>query len=231
MNAEEWETSGALEAMLRGAGDALPERKLLLLNAAFARRVAPVMPDDSARSLIDLTERRADGLVSDAEWGGTLAGVLDQYLGNEAARDGAGGTTFGVLMRIFRPEADETLRLAGSVIESRAYLAYHGGYPATMQPEEWVDLAVRTELVELCDLCRCVVGNPYSSVAAKEEWFTSNVVALARGIHDEWAFDRLPILADALMDAGCDHPDILDHCRGASHHARGCWVIDLLLSR
>ena len=56
-------------------------------------------------------------------------------------------------------------------------------------------------------------------------------VKLAQGIYEERAFDRLPILADALEDAGCDNADILSHCRGPGPHARGCWVVDLLLGK
>ena len=59
----------------------------------------------------------------------------------------------------------------------------------------------------------------------------STVVSLAEGIYAERAFDRLPILADALQDAGCDNPDVLDHCRGDGPHARVCWVVDLILGK
>ena len=62
-------------------------------------------------------------------------------------------------------------------------------------------------------------------------WLTSTVIALAEGIYSDRAFDRLPILADALEDAGCDHADILAHCRGDGPHARGCWVVDLILGK
>jgi hypothetical protein len=63
-------------------------------------------------------------------------------------------------------------------------------------------------------------------------WLTSDVVALARGIYEERAFDRMPILADALQDAGCDNDDVLTHCRDASAtHVRGCWVVDLVLGK
>jgi hypothetical protein len=56
-------------------------------------------------------------------------------------------------------------------------------------------------------------------------------VSLATGIYDERAFDRLPILADALEEAGCDNADVLAHCRGDGPHARGCWVVDGVLGR
>jgi hypothetical protein len=54
---------------------------------------------------------------------------------------------------------------------------------------------------------------------------------LAQGIYDERAFERLPILADALEDAGCTDAAILVHCRGPGPHVRGCWVVDLILGK
>jgi hypothetical protein len=87
------------------------------------------------------------------------------------------------------------------------------------------------EKVVQAALVRCIFGNPFRPVTLDPSWLTSTVTALARGIYDEWAFDRLPILADALQDAGCDNEDVLKHCRGAGPHARGCWVVDLLLGK
>jgi hypothetical protein len=64
------------------------------------------------------------------------------------------------------------------------------------------------------------------------QWFTSDVLVLARGIYEERAFDRMPILADALQDAGCTDEDVLNHCRDPNTpHARGCWVVDLILGK
>jgi hypothetical protein len=78
---------------------------------------------------------------------------------------------------------------------------------------------------------RDIFGNPFRPVNADPVWLTSTVVSLAEGMYAERAFDRLPILADALQDAGCDHPDILSHCRSDSTHVRGCWVVDLILGK
>jgi hypothetical protein len=60
-------------------------------------------------------------------------------------------------------------------------------------------------------------------------WLTTTVVSLARGIYAERAFDRMPVLADALQDAGCEDLRLLGHCRGPGPHGRGCWVVDLVL--
>ncbi|MBP3958538.1 hypothetical protein J8F10_25090 [Gemmata sp. G18] len=74
-------------------------------------------------------------------------------------------------------------------------------------------------------------GNPFRTVAFDPAWRTSDVVALAEGIYADHAFDRMPILADALQDAGCDNANVLMHCREGSVHARGCWVVDLILGK
>jgi hypothetical protein len=61
-------------------------------------------------------------------------------------------------------------------------------------------------------------------------WRSSTVAALVRGIEADRAFDRLPILADALEEAGCDDADVLTHLRAEGPHAHGCWVVEALLS-
>lgn len=72
---------------------------------------------------------------------------------------------------------------------------------------------------------------PFRPITVAPEWLTSTVVALASGIYEEKAFDRMPILADAMMDAGCDNDDILSHCRQPGEHVKGCWVVDLVLGK
>lgn len=76
-----------------------------------------------------------------------------------------------------------------------------------------------------------ITFHPHPIPDMQAEWWTSEVVALAESIYAERAFDRLPILADALEDAGCDNEDILSHCRGSGPHVRGCWVVDLVLGK
>jgi hypothetical protein len=82
------------------------------------------------------------------------------------------------------------------------------------------------------DALRDIFGNPFRPVTLDPAWITSTVVALARGIYDERAFDRMPILADALQDAGCDNAEVLNHCLDQEQrHFRGCWLVDLLLGK
>src|SRR5262249_21292895 len=94
-----------------------------------------------------------------------------------------------------------------------------------------VDRMMSDEQARQCDLLRDIFGNPFRPVSLNPSWLTPPVVALAEGIYADRAFDRLPILADAIQDAGCENADLLGHCRGPGPHARGCWAVDLVLGK
>jgi hypothetical protein len=51
------------------------------------------------------------------------------------------------------------------------------------------------------------------------------------GCFAEGAFDRLPLLADALEDAGCSDAEILSHLHSPGPHVCGCWALDLVLGK
>ncbi len=87
------------------------------------------------------------------------------------------------------------------------------------------------ELREKLKLLRDIFGNPFRPVAFDPAWRTDHTVGVATKMYDERNFDAMPILADALQDAGCDDEDILQHCREPGDHVRGCWVVDLVLGK
>jgi hypothetical protein len=68
---------------------------------------------------------------------------------------------------------------------------------------------------------RCV-GGPAVPVAFEPAWRTEAVVALARGMDAADDFRPIPVLADALEDAGCDDDEVVTHCRCDGPHVRGC---------
>jgi hypothetical protein len=79
---------------------------------------------------------------------------------------------------------------------------------------------------------RELFGNPFCRVAFDAAWRTSTATALAQTMYESRDFGAMPILADALQDAGCGSDDILNHCRDATQvHVRGCWVVDLVLGK
>jgi hypothetical protein len=91
--------------------------------------------------------------------------------------------------------------------------------------------AVGGDSSELSNLLRDIFGNPFRPVTFPPEWRIDTVLTLAQQMYDGRDFSAMPILADALQDAGCDSDDILNHCRGDGPHVRGCWVVDLVLGK
>jgi hypothetical protein len=86
----------------------------------------------------------------------------------------------------------------------------------------------------LCGVIREVLGNPFHPVAVDPAWLTHGdgaVRKVALTVYAESAFDQLPVLADALEDAGCADGVLLSHLRSPVPHARGCWALDALLGK
>lgn len=78
---------------------------------------------------------------------------------------------------------------------------------------------------------RDIFGNPFQPVSFAPDWRTDTAALLARQMYDAYDFSAMPILADALQDAGCDNEDALSHCRSSEPHVRGCWVVDAVLGK
>jgi hypothetical protein len=91
--------------------------------------------------------------------------------------------------------------------------------------------ARRAEAAVQAQLLRCIAGNPFCPVEVCRGWVSPDGLALAQAVYDDRAFEQLPILGDALEDAGCTEAAILDHCRDTGPHARGCWVVDAVLGK
>jgi hypothetical protein len=94
------------------------------------------------------------------------------------------------------------------------------------------DAAIAEQMCVMRSVVWEVTGNPFRSAAFSAEWRTDTAVAIARQVYESREFSAMPILADALQDAGCDNDDVLNHCRDTSlGHVRGCWVVDGVLGK
>ena len=94
--------------------------------------------------------------------------------------------------------------------------------------DEAEDFERRTQAAFLRD----IFGNPFRNTHFSPVWRTDTAMSLARTMYESRDFSAMPILADALQDAGCDSEDVLNHCRDANQvHVRGCWVVDLVLGK
>lgn len=164
---------------------------------------------DRSRHAVEVAERFADGRADETE---REAARRSSDIGRTA---GLGGTTTFPASRVAHECTDLKPWVAATEAGRRAATAGN-----------W-----KRERREQARLLRCVVGNPFRMVTADPGWLTSTVLALATGIYEDRAFDCLPILADALQDAGCEDEGVLTHCRAEAVHARGCWVLDALLGK
>jgi hypothetical protein len=100
------------------------------------------------------------------------------------------------------------------------------------------DSAVAAERAWQVSLIRDLFGNPFRPALVDPSWLTPDVLSLARAAYEERSLPagtlepaRLALLADALEEAGCTEADALAHLRGPGPHVRGCWALDLVLSR
>jgi hypothetical protein len=130
--------------------------------------------------------------------------------------------------------AIEHLGIVAGALEAATAVARGVSSTGVQNPSGTYDRDPRMQAAERsaqCDILRDIFGNPFRPVAFDPAWRTSTVVALAQQMYDSRDFGLMPILGDALEDAGCDSADILDHCRGDGPHVRGCWVVDLVLGK
>jgi hypothetical protein len=215
MTEQEWQTSEQVTPMLRHLDGKISTRKLRLFACACCRSIRHLFKDEAVGRMIEYVEHHADTAFS-----------LSEYFGrwNDIARDQRGCLTsrFFVLIRT---------TLAPKLTTSTAVDIAQQVWLASDRPGAEVnDFQTRT-------LC-CIVGNPFRPVSLNRSRLTATVVALARGAYDDCTLpagtldcDRLAVLADALEDAGCSEPSLLDHLRGPGPHVRGCWAVDLLLGK
>ncbi len=201
-------------------------RREILFRCAVCARLLDIVQAESARRTIDLIRLRQFGQI------GRIAPADNPPL------------AFLADLRLTHPPRQAT------AWEALRALTYLDGYP----PHDWLYLAAqapadfaspsddlwqRARLVEAeraaqADLLREFAGNPFATPTLPEGWQSWQdglILGMARRIDAEEDFAALPVLGDALEDAGCIDADILGHCRQAGPHLRGCWVLELLLER
>jgi hypothetical protein len=225
MTEEEWRIATDPTPMLEATGTPVNKRKERLFAVACARRALELVADENCRAAVDVAEQYADALAGQR----ALARVRRRSY--EISRDptAVGGPRYAInahaaaiaLYVSSGPDKYEANELARITAGTSSALFWHV-HKGTADTEEMVIQA---------RLLRDLLGNPFRPVTIDPAWRTSTVLALADGIYQEKAFDRMPILADALQDAGCDNEAMLDHCRSEEPHVRGCWVVDLLLGK
>jgi hypothetical protein len=239
MTEEEWLSATGPYDMLMSFPAKEDSRKLWLFGCACLRRAWDLIRDQRARNCIEAAERFVDGQATRQEVNEKWEEFLSAAEGDEGdeLQEFRGFDICEALRNLIcfvDPAA--SLSVASEVAEgmgSAAASALDRTAPDS-QSEERTNIWHKAETEEhgvQAELLRHIFGNPFRPLAVNPTWQTSNVLALAQAIYTDRAFERLPILADALEDAGCDKADILDHCRQPGEHVRGCWVVDLVLGK
>ncbi len=223
MTEDEWLQSDELqlhiEYLSRTRGPVL--RKLRLFSIAYCRQVLPWIDGPQVRKALAQSEEYADGRLTSpalAKW----RRVVEQMHLKAARR--------------------RTMRLSPAMDAAYRCVAVacwpHGrGFDQCWhwligdEAEPFGPTARVTGVGAAHDLLAEVFGNPFRPVAFDPAWRTATVLAIAEPAYADRAFDRLPILADALEDAGCDADELLAHLRGPGPHVRGCWALDLVLGK
>jgi hypothetical protein len=194
-------------------------RKARLYACTAARRTWQLL-DNYFRQALEAAERYADGEMSKSEFEHSLIGFREAFNQVWYSVDGD---------------------VIGNMRAAR-FRAPYFAVQCAVQPDGQVTGGQAMDWVRMlgpqsqtkpwqCDIIRDMFGNPLRPATIHPSWRSNNVIALAQAIYTDRAFDRLPILADALEDAGCDNADILNHCRQPGEHVRGCWVVDLVLGK
>ncbi|MFO0797835.1 MAG: hypothetical protein U0804_10175 [Gemmataceae bacterium] len=205
MTEAEWAACDDPRALLDYHRMTRDPRRFRLLAVACARLIPPHAFPAGLAPILDVAERYADGRADRPEF---LAARRAVRAVNRLRID-----EFTPARRILLWVVDDSREAQSMAMTMTRELSGPGGGAAE------------------CALSRCAFGNPFRAVAFDPAWRTEAVVGLATGIAADRAFDRLPVLADALEDAGCADPDVLGHCRGTGLHALCCWVIDGLLGK
>ncbi|OAI39928.1 hypothetical protein AYO40_05280 [Planctomycetaceae bacterium SCGC AG-212-D15] len=209
---EAWLKSGDPDRMLGFLRGKASDRKLRLFSVACCRSIWDFVTDPDARRAVEVAESYADGTASvlDVEDVAAVIGAKIAYF-----VDAAGFVAAAASATLWSDPMTGALQAArlvrGDIHEG--FLGYG---------DAWQDFA---------NLLRDIFGNPFCPETADPRWLTPTTVSLSQAIYDERAFDRLPILGDALEEAGCTNQKILSHCRNEGEHVRGCWVVDLLLGK
>jgi hypothetical protein len=224
----EWLASGDSDPMLHALE--ARGRKIRLYALACCRRIWDRL-DDATRSLVLAAEQYSDGGGSGSDL--LNASRLLQEQGPPYPSPGwhaVRAVIDAACPRSLEPHGEYSIRQALEVGRDVAR--------SLLPPEStrrsidyWEVREWKVEAAGQAALVRDIFGNPFCPVAFSPAWRTDTAVTIAQQMYESRDFAAMPILADALQDAGCDSDDVLNHCRGEEPHVRGCWVVDLVLGR
>lgn len=213
MTSAEWHSSDDVLALLNAAADTVSDRRLRLYMLACCES-APVPHTLTAFDrAVRLLREQLDGPVHRR----TVSRLREVIRAEEEALAGVENAHLWCHAAELASCSPVTPRTAWELVATIIQASSDENLPP---------IALR-ESRRHTDLLRDVVHLPIANTFWSE-LRTVTVRLLADSIHSDSAYDRLPILADALEEAGCDNAELLNHCRGSGPHVLGCWALDLV---
>jgi hypothetical protein len=213
-------------------------RKFRLFTCAAARSLWHLMTWELARETVIAAERFADAELTDAQRRACAEALRATYPPRMTPDNPVSAEYLTGMIAFYCAWSNSVTPMAGLHLNRHGSetVVRWGPFARVLAATGLWDHATGhpiavAEVSHQCRMVRDIFGNPFRPVAVDPAWLTATVLALAQGICADRAFDRLPILADALEDAGCDNEQLLEHCRGSGPHVRGCWAVDLILSK
>jgi hypothetical protein len=204
----------------------LSERKARLFVVASCRWISPLLSDERSQRAIEVAEQYLEGGISQEELYQVRLLAHDAYMQARASEAKAAGHSPG----------SRWAHRHAAALAFAAYTATCCDTPGDVDFEVECILGESSSPLGMYQpgLFRDIFGNPFRRAAIPptiRAWNDGTAVKLAGAIYEERAFDRLPILADALEEAGCTDAELLAHLRGPRPHVRGCWAVDAILDR
>jgi len=232
MTEADWLSCERLNDLLNDFPAARSRRKLHLFSCECFQRVWHLPLHHFTRQCVEFFAANLDGQVeSDAFW--TAWERLERACFDEFLEFESGVDEHDAVRDLFSyVDPIACLNVAMNLADGVAYVATRDLKVGEF-PEVWERAASAEKRCQIA-LLRDIFGDPFRPVAVDPAWLAWNggtVVALGRTIYEDRRFELMPILGDALQDAGCHDEDMLTHCRGDGPHVRGCWVVDLLLGK
>jgi hypothetical protein len=233
MNERDWEAAcDPLELLnelfpMRGLDSTESQsRASKLYLIACARRIWPRLPW-CGRQVIEFAERLVEKAILDKEVRAAVREIAEEFTHCRGDAEDLANLE-KKLLAIAYPFGRRTEPDPPAPCEDWCSVAHLIYFPFAGTTPNYRRIAAKFHSIELL---RDVFPNPYHAIGFAPEWLDRNVMGIARGIYTNKDYSPLPLLADALLDAGCDNDHILNHCRSAGPHVRGCWVIEGILNR
>jgi len=213
----EWLTCPNPYRMMSALQGRVSDRKWRLLACACYRRIWHLLTDAGSRRAVEAAEEYADRPPGDAY-------LRDAGLGGVYAPDEPLSTVVRYVQfagpNTALDHALDSLYRAAEMVDT-----------AAPRPRK-ADIA--TERRAQAELVREIFPYPFRPITTDSGWCAwqgGRVTQVADAIYDSRAYGDLPVLADALEEAGCTSIPLLDHLRSGGDHYRGCWALDVVVGK